>query len=255
MVGNAILNLSVSGATIEDIYSLGLPGVKISDTTRILIGLDPWILNTSSNESRWRSLESTYDYWQKTVTNGTPLSSVIYPEVHFQDNQVSLMSNFYNQFNAKHLGSIPRDGTPEILAKKAQDGSIIYGLEYRNMSSEEIRAGFSGIHTYQEMHLFKMSDGNLSRIRSLISYLKANSVAVEIVLAPYHPELYAELESESIGYETAEAAFKEMAKQQGIVIRGSYDPQNLGCKPNEFYDGMHPREVCMSKALNYLKNN
>ena len=247
--GEEILNLSVSGATVEDLYSFGLPGLKVSGETRVIIGLDPWVVNKHSKEIRWKSVETDYKYWREVVVKGIPLRSFPYPESLGQDNQLSLISNLYNQFNAKHISQIPSDGIPEILAKKSQDGSIIYGLEYQNMSIEEIRAGFSSIHSYAEMPLFELSDRKLESIRDLIIYLKANSIAVEIVLTPYHPELYPELVSKSIGYETAERVFIELANQQGIVISGSYNPQQAGCKSHEFYDGMHPKEECMSRVL------
>ena len=254
LFGVKVLNLSVSGATIEDIYSLALPGLRASGQNRILIGLDPWILNKNNKESRWKSQESNFNFWRITVVNQTPLSSVIYPGAFSPQRQTSLALKIYDAFNLQQISQIPEDGRPEILAKKAKDGSIIYGLEYQSMTSEDIRAGFSSNQSYAGMHAFQLSESNLTKIQSLISYLKANSTGVEIVLSPYHPELYPELASNSTGYKTAEQVFIDMAKQQGIIIRGSYNPLESDCRSDEFYDGMHPKEACMVKVLKNIRD-
>jgi hypothetical protein len=68
-------------------------------------------------------------------------------------------------------------------------------------------------------------------------------------LTPYHPELYPELVSKYTGYATAEQVFIELANQQGVVISGSYNPQKADCKSNDFFDGMHPKEECLSRVL------
>jgi peptidoglycan/LPS O-acetylase OafA/YrhL len=255
VMDQSVINLSVSGATIEDIYSLGLSGLKASGQGKILIGLDPWMLNENSEETRWKSLELLYYFWRNSVNSGTSLNSLSSPESVMPPQQLSVISEIYNLANNREISQIPQDGLPEILAKKARDGSIIYGLEYRNMPNEEIAAGFSDIYSYGRMDKWKLSEVNLTETRLLISYLKQNGIDVEIVLTPYHPALYPKLASGSTGYGTAERKFIQIARQEAVKISGSYDPGKLGCKSYEFYDGMHPKEDCMVKALARTRNS
>jgi hypothetical protein len=32
-------------------------------------------------------------------------------------------------------------------------------------------------------------------------------------------------------------------------VLGSYDPARVGCVSADFYDGIHPNDVCMSKVF------
>jgi hypothetical protein len=50
-----------------------------------------------------------------------------------------------------------------------------------------------------------------------------------------------------------EKIFRMLAAKYDLEILGSYDPIRIGCAKNEFYDGMHPKEECMTKAIGLTK--
>ena len=50
-----------------------------------------------------------------------------------------------------------------------------------------------------------------------------------------------------------EKRFRQFSKEHNIEIIGSYDPVQIGCDENEFYDGMHPKSSCMTAVFNGRK--
>ena len=42
--------------------------------------------------------------------------------------------------------------------------------------------------------------------------------------------------------------YKTQTKHK-IKILGSYDSKLVNCKNNEFYDSMHPKDICMQKLV------
>lgn len=61
-VGDEVLNLSVSGASMEDIYALGLSGVHRTGARKILIGIDPWSLHADSGQDRWKQFRRSTSF-------------------------------------------------------------------------------------------------------------------------------------------------------------------------------------------------
>jgi hypothetical protein len=253
MVGTPILNISVSGSSIEDLYTLGLSGVKVSKGSSILIGLDPWIINRNYEDNRWQSLRDEYVYWSSVVDNQLPLSSSQFFAADDKVARASLITKLYQEINIAKYSTIPRNGLPETVAKKSKEGSIIYGLEYATMSEREKRAGFPADLRYGGMAQFEVSQRNLVKIEKLIKYLQSNGIEVTLLLSPYHPDLFSDSAIQLRSINLAETSFRDMANETSAILLGSFDPKILKCEASEFYDGMHPKESCMRKTLEHQK--
>ena len=76
-----------------------------------------------------------------------------------------------------------------------------------------------------------------------------------LVLSPYHPNLYRRIKNERPIYLEIENNFRNLAKKYNVEIIGSYNPDITDCKDSEFYDGMHPKDICMQKIINSLNIN
>jgi hypothetical protein len=57
---NKIINLGVSGASIEDDIAIADIATKKFKPSTIFIGLDPWLFNSQSGQERWKSLSNEY---------------------------------------------------------------------------------------------------------------------------------------------------------------------------------------------------
>ena len=42
----------------------------------------------------------------------------------------------------------------------------------------------------------------------------------------------------------------EIAKSVGIQVIGSFHPKKINCTSEEFYDEMHPKDLCLAKLEN-----
>ena len=54
------LNLSVSGASIEDNIAIIEMALEKFNPEIIYLGADPWLFNVNNNQNRWKSLKSEY---------------------------------------------------------------------------------------------------------------------------------------------------------------------------------------------------
>lgn len=246
--GESTLNLSVSGASLSTLEALGPTGLVKTGADKIIIGLDPWMLNSNFDEGNNRALESLMDYWRTAVTSKGTLEAPHKPINSQEESKLSVASRIFLSVN-ESIGAVPKDGNPELIAKKGKDGSHIYELSYANRTEAEYSIEFPELLEFGNMHNFERSPRLQSRLIALLSFLKDQEIRVILVLPPYHPALYQQIESKSPGILQAEEAFIQIAAELDLPVFGGYDPAQSGCSSSHFYDGMHPKSSCMKKAL------
>ena len=49
-----------------------------------------------------------------------------------------------------------------------------------------------------------------------------------------------------------ENRIRSIARARNIQVIGSYNPTKNKCSNEEFYDGAHPRDVCITRIMNEL---
>ena len=69
MIGEPILNLSVSGASIEDDIAISLEAVTKVGAKNVFLAADPWLLNIHDKQIRYKSIISLYEYWIERIKN------------------------------------------------------------------------------------------------------------------------------------------------------------------------------------------
>ena len=252
MIGEPILNLAVSGASIEDDIAISLEAVAKLNAKNIYIAADPWLLNINDNQVSYKSINNLYEYWFERAKKNLPLKqfmpSLDKAAVHSRNNNsfVNLRDKLY-----KFKNSMPTNKSKENIAKKAHDGSHIYdkktGTQNLNLSDD-----FPYLLKYQ-MEDFEYDNIAEEKLLLLINYLKQNNVKVILILAPYHPELYELMKLDKPIFVAIENKFREFASNHNIKIVGSYDASKIGSKADEFYDGMHPKAKCMNRIFQNLK--
>ncbi len=251
MIGEPILNLAVSGASIEDDIAISLEAVAKVDAKNVYLAADPWLLNIHDGQDRYKSVVSLYDYWIEKISKKMPsqkyLSSAQLAAI--DDSSVNLLSLLRNKLHPTE-SSIPKDGEVEAVAKKAYDGFHIYN-ESRVDNTRNISDGFPSQLNYS-MKVFEYDSKSEENLLLLISYLKSLDVKVTLILSPYHPDLYQLMKTDKPIFIEIENKFRGISQQHNVGIIGSYDPALVGCTSDEFYDGMHPKEACMNKLFNGL---
>ena len=249
------LNLSVSGAGLEDDIAVIGEATKKLSPNRVLIGVDPWLLNRLNDNDRWKSASYLYEHWLKIISKED--STILNSNAFFDSVRKDEINNYFSSGIARKLykkvnfesGSlVAKNGDVDDVAKKSYDGFHIYNDEYQSTTQDLMRQDFNRLLSYQMQDFDYDSKAKYTLIK-LASWLIRSNVDVYFVLSPYHPGLYSRmLESNSMHIE-AEKSFRNIALELGVKVIGSYNPKIDGCVANDFYDGMHPKEACMKKVL------
>lgn len=242
-VNQDILNLSVSGASIEDVIAIWQLSKTKFTPSNFYIGADPWIFNINSNQNRWKSLSE--DYKSGMLSLGF---------ININNFSVHEKSSSLNEFIVKLDNSINRinikasNDLPTIIDKIRNDGSRVYNLSYAHKSAVDIERSASGYISYS-MNDYKESTEVREILMRLVQVIKHSNQNVAFILSPYHPTLYKLMEQRDRKFLKIESVFREIAKELEIKVFGSYDPVKVGCTSEEFFDGMHPKDTCMEKVF------
>jgi hypothetical protein len=248
-----VLNLAVSGASIEDhIAILGMATQAFQPDT-ILIGLDPWLFNKNSEQDRWMSVSDDYlrarqhlglPSTRETSTNGDSddaiwghISSLV-GAAYFATNQVEYATD--------------DDARSVFRHKIRRDGSRIYDKKYATKGRLEIMREFDGILAYA-MSGYTVRPGVVGELEHLVKWCNSHHNVV-LILSPYHPALYDRMRSEHPIFLEVEEKFRRLAQRTNVKLLGSYDARKVGCFASEFYDGMHPKGSCMARVLGEFRN-
>ena len=247
MIGEPILNLAVSGASIEDDIAISLEAVTKVGAKNVFLAADPWLLNIHDGQIRYKSIISLYEYWIERIKNKMSPQNYLLSKTNIDSSSINALLLLRNKIY-KFESSIPKNGKVEVYAKKAYDGFHIYDEQFIN-NKKRIIDTFP-VNLDYSMNFFEYDLKSEENLILLINYLKNINVKVTLVLTPYHPDLYKMMISDKPIFIDVENKFRKISQKHNIEIIGSYDGSVIGCKRDEFYDGMHPKEVCMSKLFN-----
>jgi len=243
---NSVLNLSVSGASLEDILATwNMASTKFAPNL-VLIGADPWLFNSKSGQDRWKSLEREYysallDLEIKSEKSQTAVQK----EDEFNN---SFLLDFYKSIYISKIKTL--DESPQLINKIRRDGSRVYNISYSNDSNEKIEKNIER-YALWSMDPYENSAYAEMIFEKFLSRLKTSNKVV-LALSPYHPKLYQFMATKDDKFIKIENEFRYLAKKLGIQVIGSYDPEKVGCINSEFYDGMHPKSSCMRKIMNQI---
>lgn len=249
-----IFNNSVSGASIEDIIALfQLYKERNILPKKIIIGIDPWLLNENNGQSRWKSLEYFYNKYNNQSDSQITTSSL--------HKYGELLSLSYFQASIKVITQkIAGTSKPKATLKKFNetntkltDGSLVYREDYRNATQNQINSKIDGYITgniYSIENFETISDDIWTEFQEFISTLKKENISVEFFLCPYAPKVYDKVSINYPNVEKSENLIVKFAKANGIKVYGSFDPYGLGFNETFFYDGMHCKEKGIKEILN-----
>jgi hypothetical protein len=248
------LNLSVVGASIEDQITITEMALEKFNPSTIYLGGDPWLFNKYNNQKRWKSIKTEY---YKTLSNinswNIEKKTNFYKQKLINDNNKILNITFseyilekvYIKFNINSNLITPTNIQPtQYKGLILRDGKRIYNLSYQRQIIKDEPINYSNMSNYE------FSTIQYEIYENFINYLKNyHKKEVILILSPYHnPSFQLTLQRFPI-YLKIEDKFKNLAVKHNIKIIGGYDPKLVNCKNNEFYDNMHPNDICMKKII------
>lgn len=236
------LNLSVSGANMEDQIAITELALEKFKPNFIILGADPWLFNKFNYESRWKSLSKEYF---KSIYNiyNTSSRKNFNNSITNKEKENNFIINIYEKVNIRKLDLIVNANAPlpKMIIKK--DGSRIYSEKdkLKNIQPKIID---------RSMYKYQFSNKRYKTYTDFLNYLtNSREVNVKIILTPYHHESYILTLKNKPEYKFIEEKFTDLRFKNIISVLGSYDPKKTFCKTNEFYDAEHPKGSCMQKIL------
>ena len=266
--GKTFFNNSVSVATLEDLIAIyQLYSDNELKPSIIILGIDPWIFNNYYNYNLWRTLSNEY---QKGINNlglGVPdyltsflntlelekLFQIISPS-YFQGSINQLLTHGWKRSSYYSTNVVESD-----VPIRTFDGSFSYPSEYRLANVDQVRQRIENvinqpIDTGFE-HYTILDPQRIMILKKFIDLLKTEGIQVFIFLPPIHPIYYNYLVN-SEKYRiilNVQKLLINIGKEKGITILGSYNPADIPCQENEFYDFYHPKLLCIEKVFKELK--
>lgn len=246
--GIDLLNLSVSGAKLEDLLAIWELSSDKFDPSYVFLGADPWIFNVNSEETRWNYLSKEYGIALARL--GIKKEIAVLPAKRpLPFNSVAV--RIYDSINQSKTRA--EDDTPSVSDKIRKDGSRVYNLSYANKSPSEVAREAQGYISYA-MEDFAYSSEVSNIFERFIIKIEKQNRDVFLVLSPYHPKLFELMRLNDVKFLEIETEFRKIAERSGAKVIGSYDPSKVGCSSEDFYDGMHPKDRCIDKIFSQLKS-
>jgi hypothetical protein len=224
-IGETVLNVSVSGAVLED-YEILIKLLRENKITfdTITISAHGWLFNKNHGDTRYNvynklfSLDSikkafSWEYFINNISqdkyqlwNGNDKDFVVYP-----------------------------------------DGSIRYDIKYRTQVPD-VENHVKQALEWPFANYLEIDEGHKNRFLKLITEIQDNTI-IELVLLPYHPSVYPEL-IEKIPVIVNVEKFYNSLKSFNINVIGSYDPDILSLDDKYFYDPNHLNEAGLRLLYN-----
>lgn len=245
-----ILNLGVSGASVEDHIAITLMALEKFNVDTILLGADPWLFNEFANQIRWKSISEEYKNSLKSIQQKSKNFKVI-ENKHYRENYYfyeQFLEKLYNFLNIRKLDLEIKENQIDNLTKEVilRDGK-------RVVVSKEIEGKIKANVLEYSMYQYKFSDEYYEIYKSFIEHLtNVHNKEVVLVLPPYYLPSYKLSIQAKPFYIDLERKFKKLSKETNIKIIGSYDASSVSCDDDEFYDDMHPKDSCMKKITNSI---
>lgn len=257
-----VRNAAVSGANFFDvlgIYELYPPRKGVPRS--LVLGVDPWMFNANSGDTRWVSLAPETE--QMLARLGLPAPSRSAIARARAKRAATLVSLDYFQQGMREL--IRNRGIPKsfvvatrdsnVTLTRKPDGSIVYGEDLRHLSQDDVaRSAKAYAETspiYQLGGFTRIDPADSAIFDRFVRAARADGNDVTIFMAPYHPVVYDVLRKDDRYRMVAEA--ERLVRGVGAAARvrvcGSYDPAVMGLGPADFYDGMHARPAALGRMF------
>lgn len=246
--GESLINLGVSGATMEDYMALSWELLNNPNRPKsIVIGIDPWALNWRQ-DSRWATYKESYNSMRMLLTgNAGDTSDTSSTTFNALQNLINLE---YFQRSLSMIGVETHTITeapefdPEFGIQHPifrPDGSLVYSEAIIKRAADPERKIEAGDYKIIE-HGAVISSAAVQFFKQLVLHLKSEGIEVHFMLIPYHHSAWANQNSQIVDVmQEVETSVIGLADELDIAAWGSYNPNIVGCDSSGFYDYMHPK--------------
>lgn len=254
----SILNLGVSGASIEDQFVLAYLSLRHGHPKKIVFGVDPWLF-AFNKSPKWSYYAEDYKRARKEILGETKRGGAENNDI-LNSRLRNLLSIEYTIRSVQKIVSDLKNGPTSRFAEPApelderlggkesvffQDGSLQYSAKFL-ASAKTTPIPLGGVKY--------ATDGILNdRVAideyiSLLQWVKNQGVEPILLLTPYHQNVWKAPESPNARALIAtEPVVRQIARKLDLKVMGTYNPDTAGCLDTEFLDFMHANTDCLAK--------
>jgi hypothetical protein len=243
-------NAAMSGATMDDVIGVyGLYDTKERRPTRVVLGVDPWSQSYSAPLG-WRSLivprakilerlgVPVFPWRERYERSRFAVTQLASPEYF----RLSLLSFRRSGLKSRKWIATTREQNTELT--KLSNGTLVWPVVSPDsavrLTSRYVERGFQEDNRFQRLQERRRRQTDV--LERFVRYLKAEGIAVTIVLVPYPPEVFAAFGTlPEHPVDSVEASLRTMAARTGARLVGSYDPRPYGLTARDFFDESHLR--------------
>lgn len=251
-----VLNLGVSEGSLEDLFVFS--NIIFSNSKKpktIFIEISPWLFKFNM-DARYKMNMKHYNEFLTRVNDDKTSNITNNYELNLFKNLLNLEYFITSLKNLKSITDESRIEKPNDsftfkngykLPLNLQDGSCLYASNFIEKSKKDIENIKNGGGDYKiENNIYEKYA--LELFEKLIQYYQRNNVKVNFLITPYHPSVFKDGETKPfVHMKEVEKIAKKIANKYSVNLYGSFFPENIGCKENEFFDFMHANMECLNK--------
>ena len=213
-----------------------------------------WVLEMNSQLSNKITIQDPYASLGKNLFNAA----------YFKNSLARLFSSVEASYEIQNPKFIEGHDHTVML----RDGSIIYSQEYVAQKARtpvpplpetifNSNASISGESSKNaKMGLLNVNPNGMlystnlfETFTELLIMLKQGGYDVNVLLTPIHPVIYFDSPNAVFtkSLKQVEAKLISLSAAEGIPLHGSYNPKDVGCNAEEYYDTTHIMYSCISK--------
>ena len=254
----SILNLGVSGAVIEDYFALSnnIDPNELKDK-KIFLQIHPYTLNFN-RDGRWLIYSDLFEEFLKKINYR---NLVLDNSKNLKFEKISklvknLTSYDYFKSSIQFLVNSKKDNIRVVSELKNSNERSKKIILFDGSFKEDIKKKQKLILESKKINhrIFENKWFDQNVLKLILNYKKYYGEQNEVIflLTPYHPEVW-KLKNEPVveAMIRVEKKIHEFAKKNKMIVIGSYKPENLDCKSNEFIDTFHASNNCLKKLEDY----
>jgi len=271
-------NTGMGEATVEDYIALWWNLRVARKTPEVAIfSIDAWIFNESYDQLHWLSFspdvnlfleqaretrfarwgiaqEALYRWYQaKEMLSYTVLKASL---KELERMQAGRKKRGIEVYQALTNDIVPESAVAGRSAIRA-DGSVIPPASARDQSSAALKEKAVQYMSPAPRGLanFRWDTRRGRRLELLWADMRSHGLRIVAFLPPYHPVVWERMRQDrryESALEEANGFLTGLSSRLGVRFLDASDPASIPCQPEEFMDGDHPTEACLSRLLERL---
>lgn len=257
--GKSLINLGVSGCTLQDMMAFFQICKKQSiHYKHVIIGVDPALFNANNDDSRWKSIAEYYASFigeKNTERNYEPLANLFSPS--YFKSAIDYLPKLFDDKNKIRYTKTVRNGGGTLRnaaegGTRRPDGSIYYAKNFIEKPQTEVDKHAETYSHGSFKDFQSLSENQTDRFIQLLNAIRTEGADVTFFRCPYHPIFYKRIVRMQ-GVQESMAWIERYASENSIPLIASFNPADVGFHNTDFYDGVHVRKESIDRLIQIMR--